>query len=147
MAEELERIFVIPLTSARFAPGSRRADVAIKGVKKFLSRHMKVEEEKVWIASSLNQSIWTKGKHKIPSTIRVKAIKFSDGQVEASLPGEPITSREESEKEKKALIRRKGKEEKPKEKPKSKEEPKPKEKSKLKEKSKTSEKSKKSEKK
>jgi large subunit ribosomal protein L31e len=113
MAEELERIYVVPLKFTK-RPGSRRAQLAIQRVKQFLSRHMKVEEEKVWIANSLNQAIWTKGKYKTPSKLRIRAIRFSDGQVEASLPGEPTHSYREEIKEKKegkkAPAKKKGKE-------------------------------------
>ena len=47
---------------------------------------MKVEKEKIWIDDSLNKAIWSHGKYKMPSKIRVKAVKFEDGVVEAYLP-------------------------------------------------------------
>jgi large subunit ribosomal protein L31e len=99
-AEEVERIYVVPLKFVK-RPGSRRTQLAVHRIKQFLSNHMKVEEEKVWIASSLNQAIWTKGKYKVPSKIRIRAIKFSDGEVEASLPGESTRSYREEMKEEK----------------------------------------------
>jgi large subunit ribosomal protein L31e len=105
---------VVPLRFAKLGPDSRKAQLAIHRIKQFLSRHMKVEEEEVWIANSLNQAIWTKGKYKVLSKIRVRAIRFSDGQVEASLPGELIHSyreeREEKKEEKKAPAKKKAKE-------------------------------------
>jgi len=85
MAEELERIYVIPLKKVRYKSSSA-ADSAIKVVRSFLTRHMKVEEDKIWIDDSLNNAIWAHGKYWVPSKIRVKAVKFDDGVVEAYIP-------------------------------------------------------------
>ncbi len=85
MAEETERIYVIPLKKQYF-PSSKAAPTAIKRVKKFVNRHMKVDEDDIWIDESLNNAIWSKGKYKMPSKIRVKAVKFEDGVVEVYLP-------------------------------------------------------------
>jgi large subunit ribosomal protein L31e len=85
MAEETERIYVIPLKKQYF-PASKAAPTAIKRVKKFVNRHMKVDEDDIWIDESLNNAIWSKGKYKMPSKIRVKAVKFEDGVVEVYLP-------------------------------------------------------------
>lgn len=85
MAEEIERIYVIPLRKYGFK-SSKAAPTAIKRVKKYLTHHMKVEEDKIWIDESLNTALWSHGKFKMPSKIRVKAVKFDDGVVEAYLP-------------------------------------------------------------
>jgi large subunit ribosomal protein L31e len=85
MAEELERIYVIPLKKVRYKSSSA-ADSAIKVVRSFLTKHMKVEEDKIWIDDSLNNAIWAHGKYWVPSKIRVKAVKFDDGVVEAYIP-------------------------------------------------------------
>ena len=85
MAEELERIYIIPLRKLGYT-SSKAAPTAIKRVKHFLTKHMKVEKEKIWIDDSLNKAIWSHGKYKMPSKIRVKAVKFEDGVVEAYLP-------------------------------------------------------------
>lgn len=85
MAEEIERIFVIPLRKIGFK-SSKAAPTAVKRVRKYLTRHMKVEEKKIWIDDSLNTALWRYGKYKMPSKIRVKAVKFEDGVVEAYLP-------------------------------------------------------------
>ena len=117
MAEELERIYIIPLRKLDYN-SSKAAPTAIKRVKHFLTRHMKVEKENIWIDDSLNKAIWSHGKYKMPSKIRVKAVKFEDGVVEAYLPElefkksrrellkeerekkEPILRKEEAEPEK-----------------------------------------------
>jgi len=85
MAEEIERIYVIPLKKLGVS-SSVAAPTAVKRVKKYLTRHMKVEQEKIWIDDSLNNELWSRGKYKMPSKIRVKAVKFDDGVVEAYLP-------------------------------------------------------------
>ena len=85
MAEEIEKIYIIPLKKIGFI-SSKAAPTAIKRVKKYLTRHMKVEEEKIWIDDSLNNSLWAHGKYNMPTRVRVKAVKFEDGVVEAYLP-------------------------------------------------------------
>ena len=86
MAEETERIIVIPLKKQKGYNHSKSAPTAIKRVRKFLTRHMKTTEKKIWIDDSLNKAIWSRGKYKLPGKIRVKAVKFEDGVVEAYLP-------------------------------------------------------------
>ena len=85
MTEETERIYVIPLKKKYF-PASNAAPTAVKRVKQYINRHMKVDETDIWIDESLNHAIWSKGKYKMPSKIRVKAVRFEDGVVEVYLP-------------------------------------------------------------
>ena len=85
MPEETEKIFVIPLKTKGYA-SSKAAPIAMKRVKQYLMKHMKTTQENIWIDESLNNKIWNHGKFKMPSKIRVKAIKFEDGVVEAYLP-------------------------------------------------------------
>ena len=85
MAEEVERIYVIPLKKTGFN-SAKAAPTAIKRVKNYLTRHMKVEKKDIWIDDSLNKALWYRGKYNLESKIRVKAVKFDDGVVEAYLP-------------------------------------------------------------
>jgi large subunit ribosomal protein L31e len=85
MAEEIEKIFIIPLKKAGFK-SSKAAPTAVKRVKNYLTKHMKVEDKNIWIDDSLNKAIWSNGKYKMANKIRVKAVKFDDGVVEAYLP-------------------------------------------------------------
>ena len=85
---ELERIYTIPLRNAALAPRTRRAKRAMSEVKIFMARHMKTEEDKVWVDNPVNEAIWARGIQKPPRRIRVKAIRFDDGVVEVSLPEE-----------------------------------------------------------
>ncbi len=85
MTEEIEKIFIIPLRTKGYA-SSTAAPIAMKRVKNYLIKHMKTTKENIWIDDSLNHEIWKHGKYKMPNKIRVKAVKFEDGVVEAYLP-------------------------------------------------------------
>jgi large subunit ribosomal protein L31e len=108
--KELERIYIIPLRRAKIGPTSRAVPRAVDDVRHFLMKHMKVEQKNVWIDDSLNKQLWAYGKFWVPSKIRVRAVKFDDGVVEATLPelGQKKSRREflKEEKEKKAPILR-----------------------------------------
>lgn len=85
MADEMERIITIPLRKTKQAPRTKRAARAIKEIRAHIMRHMKVDEENVWIDASLNERIWQNGIRNPPSKVTVKAVKFDDGLVEVSL--------------------------------------------------------------
>jgi large subunit ribosomal protein L31e len=106
--KELERIYIIPLRRAKIGPTSRAVPRAVDDIRHFLMKHMKVEQKNVWIDSMLNEQLWAYGKFWVPSKIRVRAVKFEDGVVEATLPemGEKKSRREflKEEKEKKTPI-------------------------------------------
>jgi len=108
--KELERIYVIPLRRAKIGPTSRAVPRAVDDIRHFLIKHMKVEQKNVWIDDSLNKELWAHGKFWVPSKIRVRAVKFEDGVVEATLPelGEKKSRREflKEVKEKKTPILR-----------------------------------------
>jgi large subunit ribosomal protein L31e len=95
MAEELERVFTVPLTVTKQVPKTKRAPRAIKEIKDFVRQHMidkgsdKEEQQKgVWIDFRVNELIWSRGIENPPSKVRVKAIRFEDGLIEVSLPEE-----------------------------------------------------------
>ncbi len=81
---ELERIYTIPLRKTKDLVRSRRADLAVRDVKRYLSQHMK--SESIWLDNTVNELLWSHGKYSIPSRIRVRATRFSDGVVEVTLP-------------------------------------------------------------
>ncbi len=109
--KELERIYIIPLRRAKIGPTTRAVPRAVGDVRHFLMKHMKVEQKNIWIDDSLNKQLWTYGKFWVPSKIRVRAVKFEDGVVEATLPelGEKKSRREflkEEKKKKTPILRR-----------------------------------------
>lgn len=85
---ELEREYVIPLRlNFLKVPRYRRTNKAIKTIKEFLAKHMKVEDRdlsKIKIDMYLNQEVWFRGIKKPPVKIKVKAVK-RDGIVYAEL--------------------------------------------------------------
>ena len=87
MAEKMqEHVYIIPLREARRMPRWKRANGAIKDIRKYLARHMKSEDVK--LDRSINESVWSRGSGKPPSKIRIRAIKMEDGQVQAELAPE-----------------------------------------------------------
>ena len=87
MAEN-ESVYVIPLIKTKTVPTTERSRRAIKEIRAYVARHMKAEEDSVWIDPKVNESIWARGKTAPPSKVRVKAVRFEDGLVEVSLPTE-----------------------------------------------------------
>ncbi len=87
MAEiEVERIYTLRLKhKMKKYPRWLRSKKAVKYVRRFLARHMKTDEDKVRIDKSINEKIWERGAQKPPARIRVRAVKFDDGVVEAEL--------------------------------------------------------------
>lgn len=82
---DIERIMVVPLRKAKLAPRSRRANAAVKELRAFVMRHMKADEEHVWLDASVNEKIWSQGIRNPPNKVTVKAVKYDDGLVEVTL--------------------------------------------------------------
>ncbi|HIP25245.1 MAG TPA: 50S ribosomal protein L31e [Archaeoglobus profundus] len=82
----VERVYSIRLKhKMKRYPRWLRAKKAIRFIRKFLSRHMKVDPDKIKIDHSVNEKIWERGAQKPPSRIRLRAVKFEDGVVEVEL--------------------------------------------------------------
>ena len=87
MVEKLkEQIYIIPLRDVQHTPRWERGKRAMKAIRDYLARHMKSEDIK--LAQNINEAVWERGSHKPPSRIRVRAMKFEDGQVQAELAEE-----------------------------------------------------------
>lgn len=80
--DELEREYTIPLRSqVNKVPVYKRANKAIRTIKEFLVRHMKIRDrdlDKVKIDRYLNEFIWYRGIKKPPARIKVKATMEGD---------------------------------------------------------------------
>ena len=88
VAEEIvvERLYTIPLGKAFEAVRKKRAKRAVNLVKKFIIRHMKVEDEaELTIDTTLNEYLWTRGIEKPPRRVRVRATKDREGLVKVFL--------------------------------------------------------------
>ncbi|MFB0560709.1 MAG: 50S ribosomal protein L31e [Candidatus Lokiarchaeia archaeon] len=78
-----ERVYTVPLKTARYVPPNKRASKAVRILKRFIERHLKTDS--VIILPEVNEKIWERGIEKPPRKIRVKASKDSEGIVEVSL--------------------------------------------------------------
>jgi len=80
--EKITREYVIPLRErGRAVPSYKKTPKAIKTIKEFLVRHMKIENRdlsKIKIDKYLNEQMWFRGIKKPPAKIKVKAIKEKD---------------------------------------------------------------------
>jgi large subunit ribosomal protein L31e len=79
----MERVYVIPLRDVKKVPRTIRSPRAIRYVRSFLKRHMKSDE--IFLDASVNEKIWERGIQKVPSKIKVKAVKEEDGSVSVTL--------------------------------------------------------------
>lgn len=87
MAEKTqEQIYIIPLRDARRAPRWKKSHTAMKDIRKYLEKHLKSTDVK--LDRSINEKIWDRGAEHPPSRVRVRAMKFDDGQVQAELAEE-----------------------------------------------------------
>lgn len=81
--EKLEREYVIPLRHRwRIVPRYQRTNKAVRTVKEFLVKHMKIRDrdlDKIKIEKSLNELIWMRGIKNPPAKVKVKAIR--DGEI------------------------------------------------------------------
>jgi large subunit ribosomal protein L31e len=85
---DTERVYTIPLREAKRVPRWRRSKRAMSEIRSYLSKHMKTPIEDVKIDPGLNEVIWARGNQKPPQKVRVRAVKFEDGGVEAEFAGE-----------------------------------------------------------
>ncbi|MBU0958430.1 MAG: 50S ribosomal protein L31e [Nanoarchaeota archaeon] len=75
----MEREYIIPLREkCRVVPRYRKSEKAIKTIKEFIAKHMKVKDRdltKVRLDSYVNELVWSRGIKNPPHKIKVKAIK------------------------------------------------------------------------
>jgi len=87
-----ERIYTIPLRDAWRSPRKHRTPRAIRLIRSFIQRHMKVglkagleeeeeEEGRLIISNEVNEWVWRRGIEKPPRKIRVRAVRDRDGNV------------------------------------------------------------------
>jgi large subunit ribosomal protein L31e len=86
-----ERIYTIPLSKAWIGPPRKRAPRAMRIIKSFLTKHMKLEKreeeeeeeepKKLIISNEVNEKVWSRGIEKPPRKVRVRAAKDKEGNV------------------------------------------------------------------
>jgi len=76
-----ERVYTVPLGRAWIGPRNKRAPRAVRLLRRFMIRHMKVEEDSLRIANEVNERLWSRGIQKPPRRIRVRAVRDAEGIV------------------------------------------------------------------
>ncbi|OYT61407.1 MAG: 50S ribosomal protein L31e [Thermofilum sp. ex4484_15] len=76
-------MYTIPLRYAYFVPRPKRANKAIKLIREFVRRHLKVE--RVVIGNDVNEKIWERNRERPPRRIKVKVKKVDEDTAEVSL--------------------------------------------------------------
>jgi large subunit ribosomal protein L31e len=88
-----ERVYTVPLGKAWIMPANKRAPRAMRMLKTFIKKHMKLEARKeteeeeeegpsrLIISNEVNLRIWSRGIEKPPRKIRVRAAKDKEGDV------------------------------------------------------------------
>lgn len=90
---DIERVYTIPLRKVFDVPRTKRAPKAIKVIKQFLIKHMKVTEDHVFLSEAVNSTIWQRGIKKPPRKIKVKVTKEGDKLI-ARLIDEKVEKKE-----------------------------------------------------
>jgi large subunit ribosomal protein L31e len=88
-----ERIYTVPLGKAWIMPPRKRSPRAMRMLRSFMIKHMKMEArkeeeaeeeeepKKLVISNEVNERVWGRGVEKPPRKIRVRAAKDKDGNV------------------------------------------------------------------
>jgi large subunit ribosomal protein L31e len=87
-----ERIYTVPLGKARILPANKRTARAVRMLRTFIVKHMKLEErrgeeaeeeepKRLIISNEVNERMWRRGIEKPPRKIRVRAAKDKEGNV------------------------------------------------------------------
>ena len=88
-----ERIYTVPLGKAWIMPANKRAPRAMRMLRAFITKHMKLEARKeteaeeeeepsrLIISNAVNIRVWSRGIEKPPRKIRVRAAKDKEGNV------------------------------------------------------------------
>ena len=66
-------VFTVPLRGAWKTSRHRRANKAMRIIREFTARHMKVRSgEEIWIDPRVNEVVWARGMEKPPRKIRLR---------------------------------------------------------------------------
>jgi large subunit ribosomal protein L31e len=87
-----ERIYTVPLGKAWIMPPRKRTPRAMRMIRAFITKHMKLEAKKegeeeeeeppkLIISNEVNEKVWERGVEKPPRKIRVRAAKDKDGNI------------------------------------------------------------------
>jgi len=74
-----EKFYTVNLRDVWNAPRKKRAPKAVKTLRDFVKRNMKVDNIKV--SNEINEKIWTRSLQKPPRRLKIRAVKDKEGQV------------------------------------------------------------------
>ena len=88
-----EKFYTIPLGKAWISPRKKRAPKAMRIIRGFVEKHMKIrteaegeeEAEFLVISNEVNEKIWSRGIEKPPRKIKVRAVKDKEGVITVHL--------------------------------------------------------------
>ena len=73
-----ERVVTVPLRDANAEAKHERADKAMSLIRDHLAQHFSVDGEAVRLDPSINEAVWSQGRKKPPSKLRVRAARFEE---------------------------------------------------------------------
>ncbi|WP_246984819.1 50S ribosomal protein L31e [Halorientalis marina] len=73
-----ERVVTVPLRDAKAEAKHERADKAMSLIRDHLAQHFSVDGEAVRLDPSINEAVWSQGRKKPPSKLRVRAARFEE---------------------------------------------------------------------
>lgn len=86
-----ERIYTVPLGKAWIMPPRKRTPRAMRMLRAFITKHMKLEAKregeeeeeprKLIISNEVNEKFWERGVEKPPRKIRIRAAKDKEGNI------------------------------------------------------------------
>jgi len=74
-----ERFYRVPLRPAWTFPVKKRAPKAMRVLRGFVQKHMKVED--LVIGTDVSERVWSRGIEKPPRSVRVRVVKDKEGVV------------------------------------------------------------------
>ncbi|HJN55047.1 MAG TPA: 50S ribosomal protein L31e [Candidatus Poseidoniales archaeon] len=102
-------VFTVPLRGAWKTSRHRRANKAMRIIREFTTRHMKVRSgEEIWIDPKVNEVVWARGIEKPPRRIRLRItdhgvkdipieVKLEEDDLESEFSEEVTMTEDESE--------------------------------------------------
>ena len=73
-----ERVITVPLRDVNAEAKHKRADKAMSLIRDHLAQHFSVDGDAVRLDPSINEAVWSRGRKKPPSKLRVRAARFDE---------------------------------------------------------------------
>jgi large subunit ribosomal protein L31e len=73
-----ERVVTVPLRDVQAVPKHERAGKAMKIIRSHLAKQFAVDADAVRLDPSINEEVWSRGRKKPPSKLRVRAARFEE---------------------------------------------------------------------